>query len=191
MQPKEDVAGVSGPVGSKTQYYDLARRGWMGNSLPSYSVDEFRRLRGSNGTLYGIRAAVPGGTEVRYRLTRRQVEREISGLDGRITGLVKISPMAPDDRLTLQGEVMRTERGLYLRYNQTRGLSMREAYGEMKHAVGLTALLLLRRYLDADSMAMLEELLDRHPDAVVEFTAFDCSVGEWKRNTLFWEVRSY
>lgn len=98
----------------------------------------------------------------------------------------------PDEHRTIQGEVMRVPGGVYFRWTDVKA-SLREAFAiRQYHSVGLSAKLLLERYLDPASYDDLMDLLDDFQDHVVELTAFDIGVGENPtRNTIFWEVRLY
>ncbi len=101
---------------------------------------------------------------------------------------------APDEYRTLQGEVVRTERGLEGFLDLEGKLPMRPAMaaGYMKHYGYLQTRLLLERYMDANSRDDLDMILDLFPDHAVEFSTFTVNVGVFpRRNTLFWEVRAY
>jgi hypothetical protein len=100
----------------------------------------------------------------------------------------------PDQYRTLQGEVVRTERGLE-GFLETEGkLPMRPAMaaGHMKHRSYLETRLLLERYMDPSSRDDLDSILEMFPDHAVEFSCFSVNVGIFPhRNTIFWEVRRY
>jgi len=100
----------------------------------------------------------------------------------------------PDQYRTLQGEVVRTERGLE-GFLETEGkLPMRPAMaaGHMKHRSYLETRLLLEKYMDPSSRDDLDSILEMFPDHAVEFSCFSVNVGIFPRhNTLFWEVRMY
>lgn len=100
----------------------------------------------------------------------------------------------PDDKRTLQGEVVRTERGLEGFLDIGARLPMRPAMaaGHMKPYGYLATRLLLDRYMDPSSREDLDALLEQYPDAAIEFTCFSVNVGIFpNRNTLFWETRNY
>ena len=103
---------------------------------------------------------------------------------------ILVDEQAPDDLSTLKGEVMRPNMDyLYMRYDQTPGLRMRQAYPTMKHIWGLKAVNLLKRHLDAPSWDCLQDIFDRYPNAIVELTCYSKSVGIFGWNTIFWEIR--
>lgn len=97
----------------------------------------------------------------------------------------------PDEYLTIQGEVMRLETGLYLRYTQIKK-PMNLALTEQDLTIqGLKAKFLLQKYLDAKSYENLMNLLEEFPESVIEFSTYSRGVGNLKTNTVFWEVRNY
>lgn len=102
------------------------------------------------------------------------------------------SAMAPTSLTLLQGEVMQTDRGLYLYFSRVRK-PMRDALREKpEEAIGIRAVTLLRHFLNAKSYDWLEVLLDRYPGHVVEFSAYGKCWGTLPGyNTVFWEVRNY
>lgn len=93
---------------------------------------------------------------------------------------------------TIQGEVYRSPRGLELYYTRVQK-PMRTALAEASTQVsGIIASLLLRYHLCPRSHDWLMELLDRYPDHVIEFSAFDKDVGMIPGlNAIIWEVRMY
>jgi hypothetical protein len=100
---------------------------------------------------------------------------------------------APDEYRTLQGEVCRTFRGME-GYLTMAKLPMRQAFAQnlARHFSYLETRMALDRYMDPSSRDDLDALLERYPDAAVEFTCFSVNVGVIPyRNTLFWETRDY
>jgi hypothetical protein len=98
---------------------------------------------------------------------------------------------APDHIVVLQAEVMNSPRFLDMHYCLHSGVGMRQAYAMMSYANGLTAVNLLRAYLDPPSMDTLLAILHDYSDSVVELSTYPISVGVLGWNTLFWEVRNY
>jgi hypothetical protein len=70
-------------------------------------------------------------------------------------------------------------------------LRMRDVLPQARQYTGLRAKMLLERYLDPSSLECVEDLLNEWPDHVIEFTAFDRTLGTLRRNTVIWEVRLY
>jgi hypothetical protein len=103
--------------------------------------------------------------------------------------LITVNECAPDDRLLVQGELMRVVGGLYFRYN-TAPLRMREGMKRAKDMEGLQVTASLRHWLSPSSASDLEELLELYPDDVIEMSAYDCFLGNCPgRNMIVWEVR--
>jgi hypothetical protein len=170
-------------IPNKARAYELYLAGEFGNKLRTWAnVEEFRRS-GFAGEVSIRNAKIPNW-KTRYRVPAAEA-REVT-VDG-----ATFNESAPDDHLTLQGEVARTaELGLYLRYSTEPNLKMKEAMAQPKHATLLRAAAFLSVHLWPSSLDDLYELLDRFPDATVEFSAFSCAVGDCLyRNTIFWEVR--
>ncbi|HEY3379724.1 MAG TPA: hypothetical protein VGL77_19795 [Armatimonadota bacterium] len=91
----------------------------------------------------------------------------------------------------IQGEVMRDEHYLSLTYTRVDDIMRSALATETRHADGLAAQLMLRAAMDAPSWDTLQDIWERYPDAVVEFTVFNRGVGTLGHNTVFWEVREY
>lgn len=101
---------------------------------------------------------------------------------------------APDQYRVLQGEVCRTHRGMEGYLDTISKLPMRPAMaaGHMRHCSYATTIALLNKFMDPNSRADLDALLELYPDAAVEFSTFSVNVGIFPhRNTLFWETRNY
>jgi hypothetical protein len=117
---------------------------------------------------------------------------------GASPSLFTFNESAPDDDLLIQGEVFRqnildiAEHPPYLTYSSAK-LPMRKALQQdSHHAYGIKALTILKHYLDPNSYADLEELWERFPSSVVEFSTYSRQLGIYPhRNTIIWEVRDY
>lgn len=196
------TAEVMAEIHSKRQFFSLWEQGLLGNhTLLWRSVDDayrsgvprigFRQLN----TLKGAKGAWTLVTRDHAHATAR--EWAARGYEFIMDGSV------PNDRSVMQGEIVRTVRGMegYLcerasligltepglppmRITMERGWHQALGYLETRRMV--------RRYLDPSSQNDLDALLELYPDAAIELTAFDCNVGVFPgRNTLFWEVRNY
>lgn len=164
---------------TKADFYARYQRGEFGNRPRTWSDSEALRASGYDGSVT-VRSKEAGG-KCRYRVPAR----EAVAMDG------TFNESMPDDLLLIQGEVVRTEAGLQLSYSTVTGLTMREAMRSPIRAAGIAAEMLLRRYLWPASRDDLMELLETY-DAVVEFGAYSCAVGDCpRRNTVVWEVRNY
>lgn len=103
-----------------------------------------------------------------------------------------ISQMAPTLNTTLQGELMQTEDGLMLRGTYVR-LPMRKALKLSSFVVtSLRAVCQLKTYCDPVSVDWMNELIERYPGHVIEFSTYNVTFGTIPRlNTIIWEVRDY
>jgi hypothetical protein len=100
----------------------------------------------------------------------------------------------PNEKQTLMGEIVRTERGMEGFITLATPLPMRPAMaaGLFKPRGYLETRLLLERFMDPSSRDDLDAILEMYPDHVVEFSCFSVNVGIFpRRNTMFWEVRLY
>lgn len=152
--------------------------------------------------------AVVGIRHVGTSFSRRAVSLRLPRTEA-VNYCNKLSPETREDKIlidegvvdksiTLQGEIMLTELGLYLRYGVLQ-VHQRELWklesnyqqaGFVQNLFGLQASLILKRYMDTSSWEKLNEILAEYEDAIVEFTCFDRKVGQLKWNTVFWEVRT-
>ena len=96
-----------------------------------------------------------------------------------------------DDELRLQGEIMRSTSHYNLTFTTVKK-AMRAAMAEGKQqALGLQAKLIVQGAMDTPSWENLMRLFDEFPEAVIEFSSYNCLVGKLNWNTVFWEVRDY
>jgi hypothetical protein len=106
--------------------------------------------------------------------------------------LITFNESAPDDQLILQGELMRSGRYFDLLYSTTPGLRMNEIRKEPKYADGMRAVEMIRSAMCPNSYDDLLDLFDEYEDSVIEFSAYNCYLGDrYRRNTVIWECRNY
>jgi hypothetical protein len=183
-------------VDSKKAMYALYERGAFGGGTRHWYgaekilsdppvVDVIPRYSGQGGV------AFPGyGKRTRPEEVPALVREWLSlGAD---PSLVVMGAATDDERLIIQGEVMRSERYLDLRYTRVKA-PMRVALAtEQKHTGGMDAVAILQASLCPASWDLLNELLDTYPDSVIEFSTWaECKHVQGGRNTIFWEVRNY
>lgn len=178
-------------IKNKRQMYDLLIKGRLGNSIEMWrSVDELL-ASGFNGNITIRSLSVNDPLRIYNDPVTDALEQlwELNGLHR--TDLV-FGAAPPGDHRTLQGEVMRWQGGLYLRYNRL-DMPMRTAFEhENLHAWGLEALMLLQASVDPATLAEFPELFDTYPGCVIEFSSYDKGAGRNpSRNTIIWEVRNY
>jgi len=184
-------------VQTKEQMYALLRAGCFGNCLRVWDSLEQVLASGYSG-LVGLRCLAPGGPfEKRIPLSLVPEHFERLAVRGWRPQSFVLTEWAPDQQLTLQGEVCRSLTHYELRWSSEK-TDMRTALRRARIAFGLDALHLLRSHMDAASYDDLQELLDLYrtpdhtPDHVVEFSCFSTCVGLIPgRNTVIWEVRAY
>lgn len=105
---------------------------------------------------------------------------------------MQFSAMMPDHRITLQGYLQRGPQGLVLDYNdEANGKNMRDAMKSPRHTQGLAASLLLKQKLTATDHDWLMNLHNQYPEDVIEFSAYDCLVGDLSSQLIIWEIRKY
>jgi len=184
------------PVRSKTDFVKRYQAGEFGNASPTWHSPMKFLIEAEEGKFipsgyYHVRNRIRAG-ETYYNQTFEDVNRLINGPLRRVDSDWYVSAMAPTEKTLLQGEVQRSSQGLYLLYSQVRK-PMRDALrDDTRVAVGLSAKLLLDRYLNARSREWLEYLLDSYPDHIVEFSAYERCWGTVPgHNTVFWECRLY
>jgi len=178
----------------KSEFYELFNSGFFGNKVETASsYDEVikKRWRGTvsirssgSGTLRALVYNFPIEDIPKEIEKRRDLGFDISKLSFSLT--------PRDDKLRIQGEIMRTEKGLFVLYSRVKkpmNLSLRD---EEKIAFGFQALKLLEENLFPVSLEDIYELLDLFPNDVIEFSSYDVCVGNLPhRNTIIWEVRGY
>lgn len=98
---------------------------------------------------------------------------------------------APDNALTIQGEIMLSEDHVSLFWSDEK-TQMRKAMQSAQQWYGLRALSLLKIKLSPGSYDDIQILLEQFPTSVIEFSAYRYNLGSIPyRNTLIWEVRNY
>lgn len=178
-------------IRNKREYYDLWKAGVLGNRPRTWATRQEFIASGYSGltTVRFLQADRKGAvTHVPAREAREVFPTE----DGNIFW----NESMPDDLLLIQGEVCESPAAfggkLTVRFDDTPGLSMRQAIPKFRQLEGAGAVYLLKTRCTPDSYADIREFLEIHPDAVVEFSTYSVSVGHQPhRNTIIWEVRNY
>lgn len=199
----------------KEEGYKLYERQAFGNQLITWpSVDAY--LASDYQGRVVIRNKIPGDKRCIYGITREEVEPLMAQWDptGKDRAIFKMNESAPDDLLTIQGEVTLETGHIELRYS-TLPLPMRTALAEgQKIARGVVAYGVLRHYLDDCDFEHLMELLNdytgirrfehlqgyhRMPSdlddpitrVTLEFSVWAKFVGHEDRRMVVWEIRNY
>lgn len=174
-----------GTIRSKIEYYRLWRAGVLGNRPRTWATLEDLLKSGWPGPVTLRSTQV--GFKTKYDLSIKEAATCAS-----LTVGATFNESLPDDKLLIQGEAMRGERGLELTYSIIRKPMKLALAEETRWANGVVAKALLDHYLWPPSRDDFEALWDLYPDSVIEFGAYSIAVGDQPhRNTLIWEVRNY
>jgi hypothetical protein len=180
---------------TKTENDKFFQRGFYGNKLRTWGSFEEWQASAYPGHV-SIRYKEPQSPWCRYNVTPDHVPVWLQQFraEGAVMEKFIFGEMAPDERLTIQGELHRSEKGLELFCSVFKG-RMREALTNANGAVTFTgagALAVLQTYLTGSSYSDLEELLEFFPDHVIEFSTYEMCLGSCRgRNSIVWEVRAY
>lgn len=180
-------------INNKKQMYALYEGGAFGNKLRTWdSLQDYYKS-----TYYGTVSmrykGKSGGGWTAYNVERIAVNSIVEKWEneGADVNLIVLNESAPDDRLTIQGEVMRDFTGLYVFWSDLK-TKMRIAMQQGKEAKGLAAKFLLQKHLTPASYDDIMDLLDMYPDSVIEFSAYQMCLGDKRgRNAVIWECRNY
>lgn len=185
--PPDLTAPAFPPVTTKTNWLRRYKLGEFGNRGPLWDTpQEFEESE--YGGLVHLRARIasaPSFYDVPAVLAlERWQQLEV--------GDYFCAAMAPTAQTVIQGEVCRSELGLYFYYS-TVAKPMRIALAERSdQAYGIIASCLLKSHLCTRSYEWLEYLLDSYPDHTIELSTYSVNWGTVPGlNTIFWEVRKY
>jgi hypothetical protein len=181
-------------IKSKLEFYVLYEKGFFGNRAMAWKTYEEIIESGWGGQVC-MRAK--NGTQrknVVYNIDLEKVPATIE--EWKKLGIqqekISFNQSMPDKDLTIQGELMNSERGLYLLYTTVKkpmnlGLREQELYAE-----GMKTNLMLKSYLSPSSYEDMKILLEMFPEDIIEFSSYRVNVGNIPgRNTVIWEVRNF
>jgi hypothetical protein len=179
-------------IGSKAEFYRLWEAGVLGNKPETWrEIGPALKANIRDYALREVGAAGGGKFEIcpsRLQLMSAVMRWNYEGRRWVITGV------APNHLSQLQGEICCTERGLEGFLGVRTGVNMREAMAQgllLPRSPAVTRTL-MRHFIDPASLDDIDELLERYPDAAIEFCSYSVNVGVIPgRNTLIWEVRDY
>jgi hypothetical protein len=172
-------------IPNKATYYRLWRAGVLGNRPKTWATADDLRASGYAQPI--VMRSTQVGWKTLYGISVEEALRLAPGVQG-----ATFNELLPDAEIVLQGEVMRTWRGLELTYSFA-PYPMKIALAKAPcYAVGLVAKLLLDTWLWPASRDDVDAFLDLYDGHAIEFTAYGIAVGDQPhRNTLIWEVRRY
>lgn len=180
------------PITTKKAMYRLLERGALGNTVRMWPGLSALLASGYDG-LVSMRSLQVSNPIRKYHVPFAEILETVRLLppDMREHGIM-FSEAPPDHERTIQGEIYRSNSGLFLRYTRD-PQPMRLAFDvEDLSECGIRADHLLRRELWPDDYEALFELLDIYDGHVVEFSVFRVPVGKIKgRRMIIWEVRRY
>jgi hypothetical protein len=187
--PVADDNGMS-PITSKRQMYAALAAGGFGNTIPAYhSVADWHAAGGPRLPFWGVRTMTPGGP-CRLNCPAAEVEATFAEyLPHRPNVSVMISSVG---QVTWLGDVWDSPTGVVCSGVEapTRVHDWRALMKSPRQWAGVSARALLRRHLNASSLADLWAVFDRWPSHVVELSAMDRCFGTVPgRNGIVWEVR--
>jgi len=184
---------------SKSQNYALYLEGLLGNIALTWNTAEEILKSNWKGKIcirgMGIKRKQP-----RYKVPLEKLNQTIKEMitEGIPKDTLKFNQSMPDNNLTIQGEIIRTHKGLSITYTHIKK-PMNIALKEQELlAEGLKANLILKNFLWPASYNEIMNLLDffskeiYQPSCVIEFSTYDTNIGNLPgRNTVIWEVRDY
>jgi len=178
-------------ISSKVISFDFYFKGLFGNKLRTWPTLEDFKKSGYVGSVTIRYRGDKGGMYCAYNVTNPlEVISKFVG-EGANIDLFIFNESAPDEKLTIQGELTYDYRGYNLFYSTEKG-KMRDCLKNGKTITGLAAKLLLQSHLFPSSLEDLMELMELYPEHVIEFSTYEMALGDCSnRNTLIWEVRKY
>lgn len=174
-------------IKNKRQMYRLLNSGKLGNTFHSWDSWQEVLDSGYRGHL-SVRSMTVSDPIRIYDVEFDEVQRRMKKI--RRTDLVFYEASPRKSRL-LQGELMRSEKGLALLGTYVKEPMRIALEQSMFQVYGLEAVLHLKNNTDDYSYEHLQFLLDSYPGAVVEFTTFNKKVGQLRQRLIIWEVRNY
>lgn len=143
----------------------------------------------------GIRSRRPDNRNTLYHIPFENLGYNIRELI--FNGFMTLEEMyfgesAPDEHLILQGEFLDNfDRYLMIDRQKTQMKKVKwNQYSEQYQ--GLQSEMILRGSMNENSWEDFQELRDRYPGHIIEFTVYGVCLGHLPhRNTIFWETRLY
>ena len=173
---------MNGPQ-NKHAFYRNWHRGEFGNTPRTWRSLRELEQSGYQGLL-SVRSKTPSG--------RMETNVSVREAMGRRWQDEVFQEKMPDELLVIQGSLGYEPTGLSLEYCLEPNLNFREAMGRSTLAQGLQATFILKQLVDPPSLDDLYDLIQRYPNAIIEFATFHRNVGVCPhRRTVIFEVREY
>lgn len=184
------------PVLSKADFVRRYEAGEFGNRSPTWNtLKEFLKTEThwkAPKTLVHIRNRIAGGRtwyNVSAGSVWYEVKRIVNRKEEREENLY-FSLMAPTELTTFQGEIQQSTNYLDLYYSHVKKPMRQSLIEGGRQVSGVTAVSLLKQFMDPTSYDWVEILLHRYPGHVIEFSCYSRYWGILPgRNTIIWEVR--
>ncbi len=181
-------------LNTKRDMLEAQAKGALGNFLATYPISQANLLEDS--PYYTIQSRerdspnfipVIRGTDIAKALA----DFEAKGVDIQTLYIRDIPD--PNTERIIQGEVFQGDSGrLYLFYTTGGNLNLRDDLKSRGSELeGLRASIALSHYLTPTELVNLEELLDKYPGNVCEFTVFSRPTGALNSRLVIWEMRNY
>ena len=143
---------------------------------------------GYNGFV-NVRDSRPSTKIMKYGILMKDLHNVVLKMDVP-ENILYFNETAPDEYILIQGELMQSDEHLDLTYSFEKA-SNRKALMNPSFARGLTAKMLIERYMDRDSLDDINEILESYPDHIIEFSTFSIKLGSLNKNTIIWEIRKF
>ena len=182
-------------IQNKKEYYLLYENEFFGNKALTWGTYEEILQSGWKGKVC-IRSQriISGKNKVIFNIPLENLQYEIKKLEEKkiLRREMTFNQSMPDDKLLLQGEVMRQMGEWELLYTTVKKPMNRALEEESLSARGLKAREIIKTYFNPSSYSDLEALMEIFPDSVVEFGCYSINIGNIpSRNVVIWEVRNY
>ena len=179
-------------IDSKEKNFDAYKKGLFGNKLRTwYGLYDFNNSDYSGYVTLRYSGDVGASNYTAYNVLKVNDKVNEFIKNGADPKLIIINESAPDERLTIQGEITKDANGYNLFYSLQKG-KMRDCLQNGIQVFGLKAKLILQHYLFQNSFNDIMELIELYPEHIIEFSTYEMKLGDCKnRNTVIWEVRKY
>jgi len=181
-------------IPNKDEYYAHYEACTLGNKpLTWYSLEEIKKSGWTGRVCMRSKVGI-SRKKVEYDIPLKKVHKRINAWKkaGIPENEIAYNQSMPNHHLSLQGEVMKTQKGLYLICTTIKEPMLKAFEKERINLEGLNATRTLKGHLWPSSHSDLIALMDMFPESVVEFSAYTVPVGNIQgRNTIIWEVRNY
>lgn len=182
-------------IKNKQECYILYNNGFFGNKVKTWnSYDEIQDSNYTGLVSMRSRGKIINRKKVQYNILVKDIPKVLNQWKTQDIDTTKInfSKTPPDNQLILQGEITKTQEGLFLLYSTLKKPMNQALKEDEKFIQGLQANIILKEILTPSSYDDLIELLNMFPNDVVEFSCYEINLGNLPhRNMIIWEVRGY